>query len=80
MSIDVTKDLSQRVQNQALDDTTLSKNQILPMANKNKETAPGMNDSQDSKNNSLPSSEESNADDDDILSDDGNPNPIGVNI
>ena len=80
MSIDVTKDLNQRIPNAALDDTTLSKNQILPMTNKNKETAPGMNDSQDSKNNSLPSSEESNEEDGDILSDDGNPNPIGVNI
>jgi len=49
------------------------------MTNKNKETAPGLNDSQDSsKNNSLPSSEESQADE--KFSDDGNPNPIGVNI
>ena len=50
------------------------------MTNKNKETAPGLNDSQDSsKDDSLPSSNESQ-EVDEKFDDDGNPNPIGVNI
>lgn len=59
-----------------MDDTTLSKNQILPMAqvNKHKETAPGAGeDSVSSKNGSLPSSNG-----DSLIHDD--PNPIGIQI
>lgn len=79
LSIDVAKE--NRAGASALDDTTLSKNQILPMQNntaskdKHKETAPGVgDDSNSSKNGSIASS----GDSPDEKYDD--PNPIGIQI